>query len=348
MNKRASVLAIALWSLCLLTLFSVNLAYGVRQKVLMVQRLDQRDKLRFIAEAGVKRAILELRKKDTTPGYDALSEGWSNNRMLFDKVKIGEGSYSVLQEFKFMESSFSQVRYGTVDEESKINLNTAKRAVIEKLLKFAADLGETKAQNISAAIVDWRDRDSELSTPLGSAEDGYYRDLRHPYECKDEPFTTLNELFLVKEMTKEIFDNIKEYVTIYGEGTVNINTASDKVLESLGLQKTVVDKILYYRWGSDSLEGTADDFIFILLSEVINNLTEVVSLGEGEVANLSNAISQGKLSTASSVFTIKSIGALNGKDATLAIECVFERPEPEPDPETGILDTKGSILYWQE
>ena len=40
--------------------------------------------------------------------------------------------------------------------------------------------------------------------------------------------------FLVKGMTQQRYDKLINYVTIYGDGAVNINTASKDVLDGLG------------------------------------------------------------------------------------------------------------------
>jgi general secretion pathway protein K len=72
-------------------------------------------------------------------------------------------------------------------------------------------------------------------------------DLIDPYECKNAPFETLNELLLVKGMTRAIFygltgeetrnigvvEGIQQYLTIYGDGKVNINEASPGIILSL-------------------------------------------------------------------------------------------------------------------
>ena len=41
---------------------------------------------------------------------------------------------------------------------------------------------------------------------------------------------SLDELLLVNGMTKDIFERIKDYVTVWGSGMVNINTAGREVL----------------------------------------------------------------------------------------------------------------------
>ena len=329
---KGSTLILVLWSLSLLTIFALSLEFGVRQKLIMVGRLDDRDSLHFIAEAGIKRAILELRKDAKEP--------WNNNMGIFKEIEVGRGTFTVSYDYLNSLSRMSEVKYGIIDEERKVNINKAGRKVIERLFKICG-IDEMKAQNLSASIVDWRDGDSELSIPFGSAEDRYYRNLSEPYEAKDADFEILDEIFLVREMTKEIFDKVKDFITVYGEGKININTAAPEVLLSLGLYERVVEKIVLFRCGQDLLEATADDNVFDSSSNVVAKLSQFCSLNTGEVANLSNLISAGKICTNSCNFMIKSIGKLNKKNVSNKIVCVFEHLIDGSD-------EGGKIKYWRE
>jgi len=61
------------------------------------------------------------------------------------------------------------------------------------------------------------------------------------------PFRTINELLLVKDISKENFLLFKDLITVYGQGKVNINTASRAVLIALGLEEETADLILSFR-----------------------------------------------------------------------------------------------------
>jgi len=77
--------------------------------------------------------------------------------------------------------------FGLMDEASKINLNTATREMLEALPDMTPEL--------AAAIMDWRDTDSNLS-PDGAESQNYL--LRDPkYNCKNSNFETVEELRLL-------------------------------------------------------------------------------------------------------------------------------------------------------
>jgi hypothetical protein len=55
---------------------------------------------------------------------------------------------------------------------------------------------------IADSIIDWRDTDEQVSAT--GAESEYYQSLQPPYQCKNGPFETVEELLLVKGMTPEL------------------------------------------------------------------------------------------------------------------------------------------------
>jgi general secretion pathway protein K len=329
--KRASILIIALWSVCLLTTLAVILGYEVRQKIILVKRLDERDKTHFIAEAAVKKAIVEL-NKETEKNYDALNDNWSNNSFAFKEVNVGDGEFTISYDFNPDEEPDStETRYGMIDEEGKININKSDFGVLERFFRLFG-LGESEAQDLAYSIIDWRDADSQLSMPLGSAEDYYYRNLSHPYEAKDGDFEVLEEILLVKGMTHDFFQKIKDYITVYGKGKININTASKNVILALGVSADLADKIVSFRSGKDTIAGTSDDNIFQIPSDMVTELSEFYRLSDPELLQL-NSISE-KITTKSENFMIRATAGLKKGKFTASVSCVISRG--------------GKILYWSE
>jgi len=152
------------------------------------------------------------------------------------------------------------------DESGKINVNAFKtsdgeivRHRVDHVLKLIDHLNyqypeqSPVSYSLIPAMIDWVDYDDEVTfLPFikrenEGAESNYYMDLIDPYKCKNAPFETLNELLLVKGMAPAIFhghaanktqniepvQGIKQYLTVYGDGKVNINEASPMVILSL-------------------------------------------------------------------------------------------------------------------
>ncbi len=331
-RQKGSILILTLWSLCLLSVYAVYLGHGVRQKLIMLQHFDERSRLRLIAEAGVEKAITQL-GKDHTENYDALDDVWSKNPVAFRKINMGGGSFSVDYNYTDDRSGKPGLRYGMMDEERKVNINTADQKTLRRILIIIAGLDEIDAQELAASIVDWRDEDSQLSIPVGSAEDSYYRNFLHSYESKDAPFERLDELFLIRGMNRDIFAKLKDYITLYGSGKVNINTAPKKVLLVLGISPDVVEKIIIFRYGDDGELGTLDDNIFYSTSDIVPRLSQFCHMGISEIAELDIAADM-YLVTSSDYFGIRSTARLKNRKRFLRVTCVVDRD--------------GKILSWQE
>jgi type II secretory pathway component PulK len=134
------------------------------------------------------------------------------------------------------------------DENGKLNLNTATAEMLEWLPDMTAEL--------AAAIVDWRDSNSEPGN--GGAEDETYQRLNPPYRCKNAPFESADELRLVAGMTMEI---------LYGEDA-NFNGALDPNENDGDLTAPLDDR-------SGTLDAGLMEYVTVWSREPINNRTNV-------------------------------------------------------------------------
>ncbi len=135
------------------------------------------------------------------------------------------------------------------DENGKINLNGIndgnKGILIEYFTQMGIDVLD--ADVIVDSILDWIDPDD--LNHLNGAENNYYETLPEPYKTKNAPFSSIEELVLVRGVTPEIFESIRNNITVYGgeQIVVNINIASKKILSSvLGLSGELVDELMLY------------------------------------------------------------------------------------------------------
>lgn len=100
---------------------------------------------------------------------------------------------------------------------------------------------------ICAAIIDWADVDESLFScnlqqqqqQSGGVEDAYYQLLPIPYRRKNAPFDSLDELHMVRGMTDDFWSTFvdpdpekpeKRAMTVWGQGAINVNTASAQVV----------------------------------------------------------------------------------------------------------------------
>ncbi|MBW2558252.1 MAG: general secretion pathway protein GspK [Deltaproteobacteria bacterium] len=160
-------------------------------------------------------------------------------------------------------------------------------------------MDEQQARDIVDAVRDWIDEDDE-TTGFG-AENIYYEGLKEPYACKNTPLDCIDELLMVKGMTEDLYygtderPGIARYLTVYGEGKININTAPKLALMALadGITGEMVSSMDEYRRDEENdLSG----------SNWYNNVTGMDGI----------TIDSGLITAKSDIFRITSSGYLNG------------------------------------
>ncbi len=146
-------------------------------------------------------------------------------------------------------------KYHFEDEMAKVNINTASSEILGRLL------GPDSDDDLAGAI---------------------FNSPRKPFKAKEE-------LLLIEGMTKDKFRQVKNFITVYGDGKININTAPAEVLAALGLEKELIEIISRYRaesLGPDGKSGTDDDGAFLSPSNVLADLREFDDLGLAEEQKL--------------------------------------------------------------
>lgn len=263
LNRRGSILILSMWVLAMLATFAVNIGLLVGQRIKLLSRLEDRSQLHFITESGFKMglAVLQADLIQNQFGYTPASKvHLHNNPESFKNQKIGNGSFTLQYILRHGDFEDAVLRYGVSDEERRLNLNYATRGEIIRLLQLVVTHDESELTRIADGIIGWREfGDSQLS---GFYSDDFYQTLDKPYSPKNAEFELFDELRLVQGVTSEVYEKLLPYVTIYGDGLVNVNTAPYEVLYALGLSDEAAQKLIQVRSGQDGQNATEDDFIF--------------------------------------------------------------------------------------
>ncbi len=255
-------------------------------------------RLRFIARSGVNCALAVLSEDSSSSDSDSLQEAWANAKELsLNSVTMFENGH-----FQVEVSDLS----GKIQVNRLINedgtYNEAQKKLLMRFLgseQFRLDSGEVG--NLIDAIKDWIDPDDDV-TRFG-AENGYYQSLENPYSCKNGPLESLGQMLLIKGVTRELFygdehlPGISSYLTVYGDGKININTADSLVLRSLAddLDTEMVSDMIEYRLdeGNDlkdpgwyrKVPGMGDTAIESELIKTASPYFEIESAGISEAMN---------------------------------------------------------------
>lgn len=284
-NNKGLIIVVSLWIVAILTLLAIGLAHRISIELHLVKFSRDMLKARLACESGYEFASQVL--AEDLNNFDSLNEVWSTGIVLgrdesiFKDYRLREAVFTIYNQTD--DSIFcTNFLYGLSDEDGKLNIN---KATVAQLEAFFSQLGIDNPKEITYSIQDWIDQDD--ITSFDGAENDYYSGLSTPIKCKNEPFSLVEELFLIRGMDEEKFEKIKPFVTVYGDGKININTVSEIVLKSLLISRGSLDataaklakEVAAYRLGPDSCLGTADDGLFIRLEDISLALSTPLSLG---------------------------------------------------------------------
>jgi general secretion pathway protein K len=166
--------------------------------------------------------------------YDALApeELWSQG---VSSYPVGEGWISV-----DIEDLGGKLDINSLVRPDRVSPDAVSK---ERFYRFFANLGETDPEGLTAALIDWIDKDSDPYVDLVSgatgAEDDYYQRQTPPYRSANRPLRSLDELGMVRGFTAELIGQIEPHVAVYGSTRINVNTASAEVLMAFSKEPVI-------------------------------------------------------------------------------------------------------------
>lgn len=199
-REAGSTLVIVLW-ICV-GLVSIALYFG-HSNSLELRSADQRTaaiEAEQAIQGAVRYAAYVVTNLDT-PGVISDLEAAPSYVYQREAVPVGEARFWFIgrnpnRVSTGLATANDRPQFRLVDEASKLNLNTATAEMLSLLPRMTPEL--------AAAIVDWRDEDSDISD--GGAEDETYQRFNPPYRCKNGPFESVEELGMVAGMTLQILE----------------------------------------------------------------------------------------------------------------------------------------------
>jgi general secretion pathway protein K len=305
--------ALILTLLIILTLAGLTMAFSGESGVELTLAGYMRDNTRAyqLARSGIDIA-LESMARDEDFDMDRFNENWRQ----FGAIPSSEGT--VQEGVSFYG--------GMVDENSKININLLrndqgeideKREAQMRHLFRALGIPEERLN----PVLDWLDAD-DIERQDG-AEAYFYQNLEEPYECANGPFLTVGQIFMVRGMREfaqfgeKKNKRLLDYVTIYSDGRININTAPKEVIESLAENM------------DSALAAAIVDYRIEAKFESLEDLKKVPGMDDEILAEMSEWIT-----FKSSTFSIEASVNCNG--AVSGIRTVAQKQ-----------GNKAKLIYWQ-
>ncbi len=180
--------------------------------------------------------------------YDGPGDYWFE---VLPPIPLEDGMITVTIEDE-------KARYNVQELVTDFGVEDKRRRVMLERIFETLDI-ET---NLIDAITDWQDSDT---LPLAYGAESLSYTVQTPsYEPSNKPVRTTGELLLIKNIERDLLflppsvrnnylsedlEPLEHYLTVYGDGRININTAKYPVLLSLSrdMDENIVDDIIEYR-----------------------------------------------------------------------------------------------------
>ena len=292
-----SALIVVLWTILLLSLLISALAYEMHIEAGITSYARKRFKAQVAAAGGVEYAKFLLAKSFDNPSSDDSSASEEDQALVFTK-NLAKGIGVTGLKVEMGESS---AVIDILPENGRRNVNKLEDEDWEELLDQCG-VPEEKWPDLIDCFMDWTDEGDDHRLNGAEEDDHFYKE--RGYVPKNAPLDTVDELLLIKGFTPEIvyggpapdpkaepLRGIAHLLTTYGDGKVNVNTASREVLLTLSskngqlIDDWVVDDLVKYRLGDDETANTEDDG-FESVSEAISKtgldaaLADKLSVGD--------------------------------------------------------------------
>jgi general secretion pathway protein K len=277
-KQNGFVLIVVLCMVILLGVLLFGFNHKSRAELLVVDDLQNSEQALNCARAGLNIAIAAVRE----------TEDFYKNRKLRNLLS-GEGTFPV------GDGNCSII---VADENGKLNVNLLKdekgkldKTKIDQLLRLIDILNQEQhdepiiSYSLVPSIIDWIDDDNEathlpfIKHENTGAESGYYSKLTAPYRCKNSPLEMTEELLLIKGITPEVFSRLRNYVTVRGDGRININFASKYIIQSLSknidpaLAQMIINRRQINPFGSIAELHDVPGMTYSIYQKIANNIT---------------------------------------------------------------------------
>lgn len=320
-GKEGVALLVAVGVLFVLSLIVTSFAFEVKLESMLVSYNRKKYRAEMLARSGIEygRALLDKHKEARELEIEDMDE--DKDGFMQAALYIQRG-LSTTSEIQFEEGAKFKVTIESAEGGRNVNLLTREQWL--DMFEYA-NVPSDEWDAMIDCLEDWKDANDTHGLNGAESDDPFYEDAGYP--VKNGPLDSVEELLLIKNWGPEILYGkpadedsdeiigIADKLTVWGDGKVNLNTASADVLLSYSeYEDWELEGVFEARKGEDAEENTLDDGIKSL----------------GEVGADPN-----KFKLQSSYVKVTSVGDVFGTQ--YQIECIM------------LLKNKDSVVvYWNE
>ena len=254
-SRRGSVLMLAMWVMVALSMVAGGLAFSQRVEMKLTSRFKAQPQGHYAARAGVETTIDALTQHASDATHFSGPDFW-NSPKRYENIPVGPGTFTVVGQ----PDAQGRAGFGLDDEESRLNVNTAKTDMLAKIPQLGQQLAES--------IVNLRKR---LNSSQGRTDPDDATDTDDSAKKKTAaaaaPFVELDELLAASGITPELLygtpsqRGLNTLLTTKSNGLVNVNTAPLEVLLALKIESDKAQAAVSRRNPQAAAFSSKEEFI---------------------------------------------------------------------------------------
>ncbi len=253
-NNRGMALLLAVTIVSLLVAVTLEFNKNMRQELVSSATVKENSQLGAMIKSGYNlvEAVLLKDAKDNT--FDSLYDGWAKLATSDLSAVFGRGALELS-----VDDLAGKLQLNSLGDKNEGGKNSRELLKVLLLSGDFGDLNVAEADLIVAAITDWVDGNDE-EAGIEETENSYYLSLDPSYSCKNGPLEYLEELLLVRGITRELYygsaetKGLRALVTAHGyDGKININSAPAEILGAMeGMTDELAQKMVSHREDEDN------------------------------------------------------------------------------------------------
>ncbi|VGO15277.1 hypothetical protein PDESU_03859 [Pontiella desulfatans] len=320
-KKEGAALLVALWVLIILSLIVGSFAFEVQLEAMLVSHKRKKYRAEMMARSGLEygRALLDAHKDAKEMEIEDMDEDKDGFMQAALYIQRGLPAPSTIE---FEDGGKFTVTVEPAENGRNVNLLTREQWM--DMLEFA-NVPSSDWDAMIDCLEDWKDENDLHGLNGAESDDEFYEERGYP--VKNGPLDSVEELLLIKNWGPDILYGrsadeegdeiigIADKLTVWGDGKVNLNSATADVLLSYSeYEDWELESVFEARMGEDGEKDTLDDGIKSL----------------GDVGADGN-----KFKLQSTFVKVTSVGDIFGNQ--YQIECIV-----------ALKDKDSVVVYWNE
>lgn len=268
-NRGGSALIVVMWVLLILALLVTSMVYDMHVEASITAYQRNRTQAQQFAKAGAEFARYLLWKSvKVKPAMGTATDDDPDIFLQAVRLQRGMSVTNYVREFG-ENGELGKFTLTMIPEQAFRNINRLNPDTEWPLLLRQAGIPEDLYPELVDCVMDWIDGNDTMRVNGAESDDAFY--VERGYPVKNAMLDTVEELLLIKGWTKAmVFGGIPRegedpltgvgpLATVWGDGRINVNSASREVLLTLPtIDDVVADDIIAQRT-PENTEGTIDE-----------------------------------------------------------------------------------------